>query len=373
MRVGLNATCIGDRPSGAKNRFLGINRELVKLLHETEFVVYEPSDCRVASWFQGAPNVSARRTPLPSAGRVRRYLGGLGFWPTALATEGLDLFECSHLPLVKAPAGQTLLTIHDVRGLRPEEGVFGRAVFRSVLSRALESADHVVTVSESMKREILSLYPSVPISVVYNGLDAAVFGSVSDEELAAFKREHALPDEVLLAVGHFEGRKNYRRLVDAVARLRDRGRPVFLLIVGNDSGERRAVEARVAAASLGGNVRILSGLSESGLRCAYRLCRLFVFPSAYEGFGIPILEAMAAGRPFVLSDIPVFREVTEGRGVYFPHDDVEAMALAIERVLSSAEEAARLVRYGRERVKDFAFPVLAGQVAGLYRSLAGGR
>ena len=103
-----------------------------------------------------------------------------------------------------------------------------------------------------------------------------------------------------------------------------------LVIVGNDSGERKAIQERIDSAKLSANVTFLSGLSDLEVRCAYKLCSLFVFPSSYEGFGIPILEAMAAGCPMVLSDIPVFREITQDKGVYFPHDDVEAMAAAID-------------------------------------------
>lgn len=368
MKVGLNATCINDRPSGAKHRFVGIYREVVKRLPDVEFVVYEPADCRVASWFNGAPNVSARPTPLPSQGRARRHLEGLRYWRSALSREGLDLFECLNLPLVKAPTGRTLLLIHDVRCLRKESSAWERTLFKAILSRSLKQADHVVTVSESMKKEIGGLYPTMPISVIYNGLEAAEFDRVSDADLREFKRKFEIPEEFVLAVGHFEDRKNYLRLIDAVALLRDRGRSCPLLIIGNDSGERKAVEEKVASLKLAAGVKILSGISDLEVRCAYRLCSLFVFPSSYEGFGIPILEAMAARRPMVLSDLPVFREITQDKGLYFPHHDVERMALAIERMLTSSGERARMIAYGDERIRSFSYQNLAAQVESLYRT-----
>jgi glycosyltransferase involved in cell wall biosynthesis len=220
-----------------------------------------------------------------------------------------------------------------------------------------------------MKAEILSIFPGVPISVIYNGLDATAFDRISEAELQSVRERFSLPEEFILAVGHLETRKNYPRLVDAIARLRDRGRACTLLIVGNDSGMKRAIEERVASAKLEGSVRLLNGLSDLEVRCLYKLCSLFVFPSSYEGFGIPILEAMAANRPMVLSDIPVFREITENKGVYFPHHDVDAMSQAIEKVLSSSSERSRLVKFGNTRVQAFGFQQLAAQVEGLYRSL----
>ncbi len=154
-----------------------------------------------------------------------------------------------------------------------------------------------------------------------------------------------------------------------MAMLRVRGCSCNLVIVGNDSGERQAIEERIESAKLTSTVKFLSGLSDFEVRCIYKLCSLFIFASSYEGFGIPILEAMAAERPMVLSDIPVFREITQDKGFYFPHCDAEAMAVAIETVLSSSSESARLVGHGKKRVKDFSFQSVSGQMASLYKEL----
>ena len=370
MKIGLNATCLNDRPSGASQRFSGIYGELVRRLPDAEFGVYEPADCPVGSWFTGAPNVSVRHTPIPSTGRARKFIGGFRYWRSSLPYERFDLFEGFNLPLVRAPTGRTLLTVHDVRMLRAECGGPARSVFKTILGRSIKTADHVITVSEAMKEEILSFYPGIPVTVICNGIDIGAFDRISDSKLLAVRRKFALPEDFILAVGHFEARKNYLRLVDAIARLRDRGRSCSLLIVGNDSGGRKAIEERVESANLSGHVKLLSGLSDLEVRCAYKLCSLFAFPSSYEGFGIPILEAMAARRPMVLSDIPVFREITQNKGAYFPHHDVESMALAIENVLSSSSERARLVEYGSERVQAFSFHILAAQLERLYKSFA---
>lgn len=369
MKIGLNATCLNDRPSGARQRFFGIYGELVKRLPDAEFVVYEPVDCKVAAWFEGAPNVSARPTPLPSEGRLKRLARGLGYWRKALLLDQFDLFECFNQPLIKSPTGRTLLTIHDIRRLYADWGTLERSIYRLALERDLKTADHVLTVSESMKQEIHDFFPGVPISVVYNGLDAEIFDSVAESDLQALRRKHGLPEAFIMAVGHLERRKNYLRLIDAIARLRDQGRVLNLVIVGNDSGERKAIQDRIDSAKLSDNVTFLSGLSDLEVRCAYKLCSLFVFPSSYEGFGIPILEAMAAGCPMVLSDIPVFREITQNKGVYFPHDDVEAMAAAIDAVLSSSSQRTSLINYGKERVQAFSFKSLAGQLESVYRTL----
>lgn len=369
MKIGLNATCFNDRPSGAKQRFVGIFSELFKQLPEVDFVLYEPLDCHVGGWFEGASNVSVRQTPLPSVGRIKKFYRGFGYWKKALRSESYQIFEGFSIPLIKPPSGRTMVTIHDMRRMQSVASRFDRLLFNTVVGRAFEASDHVIAVSEAMKKEILGFYPGITASVIYNGIDAEGFGNVSEEDRQTVSRKLGLPDEFILAIGHFEQRKNYLRLIDALALLRDQGRAPNLVIVGNDSGERKAIEARVCAANLSGQVKIFSGLSDLEVRCLYKLCSLFVFPSSYEGFGIPILESMASGCPMVLSDIPVFREITQDQGFYFPHDDPEAMAFAIEQVLGSSEERERLVSYGNMRVSDFSFQNIAESYAFLYKSM----
>jgi glycosyltransferase involved in cell wall biosynthesis len=336
---------------------------------DSEFVVYEPSDCRVGDWFGDAPNVSVRRTPIPSEGRAKKLVNGLLYWHTALSKEGLDIFEGLNMPLVKAPSGLTLLTIHDIRGMRSESSTVDSTIFKLALWNSITRADHVITVSETMKQEILGYFPKASISVIYNGLDTTEFAHVSVAEMQTFQLKYGLAENFVLAVGHLERRKNYLRLIDAMAKLRDSGCSCSLVIVGNNSGERQFIDERIELNKLKGSVKFLTGLSDLEVRCAYKLCSLFVFPSSYEGFGIPILEAMGAERPMVLSDISVFREITQNQGIYFSPDDAEAMASAIETVLTSSSERARLIGYGKERVKAFSYQKLAGQLECLYGNL----
>src|SRR5579872_4047421 len=129
LRIGLNATCFSDRPSGARQRFVGLYGEVIRRRPHDEFIIYEPADCRVASWFGDAANVVARVTPLPSTARARRPLAGISYWRNELRATSLDLFEMFNLPLVKAPDCPTLLTIHDLRRLKSDQPVYARALY----------------------------------------------------------------------------------------------------------------------------------------------------------------------------------------------------------------------------------------------------
>ena len=103
MKVGLNATCFNNRPSGAKQRFIGIYSELIKRMSDTEFLIYEPSDSNFGSWLETEPNVSFKSTPIPSQGQMKKFFVGLRYWQSVLQREGLDLFEGYNLPFFIAP------------------------------------------------------------------------------------------------------------------------------------------------------------------------------------------------------------------------------------------------------------------------------
>ena len=372
MRVGLNGTCFNDRPSGATQRFRGIYGALVKRRPDIEFVVYEPADCRVADWFNGAPNVSARRTPMLSRGGTRRWLVGKTYWPGAFRRDRLDLFEHFNIPLVKAPTCPTLYTIHDIRSQSMAYTMWRQRTYRRFLRGALRGADRVISVSDTMRGDIQRFCPEARITRVYNGLDVDDFSNdVSAADRATLAEQFGIHGEFLLAVGHMEPRKNYPALIDAMAQLRDRRRPRQLVIVGNDAGQRAELEQRIADAGLGEWVRMFVSIATDDLRRFYRGCTAVVFPSAYEGFGIPILEAMATHRPAILSELPVFREITEDRGAYFPLHDPSAIADVIDRVLGSPEEMARLVAYGDTRLDSFRFDKLAAEIEAIHAELLG--
>lgn len=370
MRVGLNATCFNDRPSGANQRFLKIYGALIRDNPQIEFIVYEPIDQRIAAWFGGAANVTARRTPLPSVGRLARVRAGLGYWQRQLRTDRLDLFEAFHLPLVRAPDCPTILTIHDLRPVLAGEPLVRRMVAARVLHQAFDRADHVIAVSDAVRSEILAFHPAARVSTIYNGVDPDGFARVADDRVADVRLRYDLPERFVLAIGHLEARKNLPLLVDAIAVLRDRGCARALAIVGNDGGDRNTILERIARHRLESHVTLIEHADDATVSALYAGSDLLAFPSRYEGFGIPILEAMAADKPMVLADTPVFRELTLGKGCYFPVDDAEVAADALDRVWTDPVERARQRAFGAVRVRDFGFDRLAAQVAALYATLA---
>ncbi|WP_230772514.1 glycosyltransferase family 4 protein [Sphingomonas sp. Leaf4] len=361
MRVGLNATCFDDRPSGANQRFRELYGALIRATPDVDYVLYEPAEHRIGGWFADCANVTIRPTPVPGSGRLVRFAAGRGYWHRTLRDDRLDLFEVFSLPLVRAPC-PTLLTIHDLRPLRADRPFAERLVGRPILRHGFANATRVIAVSQAIADEIAVFRPGTPVEVVYNGVDTARF--------AAGVGAATPSDRFLLAVGHVEARKNLATLVRAVAVLREQGLERPLRIVGNDGGCTPAIRRLTAELGIGDLVQILHDADDTMVRALYAACAMVVVPSAYEGFGIAVIEAMASRRPVVTSDIAVFRELSEGQGRDFALHDPHAAAAAIERVWSDPAETARLVAYGDRRVRHFAFPTLAARLAALHRQVA---
>ncbi len=369
MKIGLNATCLNSRPSGAKQRFIGLYKALFKRMPTAEFVVYQTAESDLSDYFGPCSNVEFVTAAIPDGGRLKKFLASIKYWRKEFAVRQFDIFEGYHLPFTTSPAGKNILTMHDIRGVSHYSGPLERFQFGTVLANAFSKADHVITVSEAMRSDILAFSPGLDVSVIYNGIDADEFATVDADKLAKVWAKLGLSGDFILTVGHFEKRKNYARLIEALAGLHKSGTAVNLVMVGNDSGEMSSIRNQVEALGLSAHVVILSGVSDDTVRWLYRLARLFVFPSYYEGFGIPVLEAMAASCPMALSDMPVFREITRNQGLYFPFDNVPAMIEAITTGLQSDPERQRQLAVNADRVMDFAFDGIAVELEALYRRL----
>jgi glycosyltransferase involved in cell wall biosynthesis len=367
MKIGLNATCFNDRPSGAKQRFIGLYSELFQNMSNSRFIIYEPQDCLMSKWFPELDNIEFKKTLIPSEGRINKYLIGLTYWKELLKKEKLDFLEGFNLPNVSVSNEKRFQTIHDIRSIYKDFSLFERTLSRSIHLKSIHSSDHIITVSESMRMEINQLAPNANVTVIYNGIDASQFLDVSDNEIQEFRSQFKLPSQFILSIGHFERRKNYLNLINAIKILKDRGFDCPLLIVGNDNGEKQKILNKIQIEGLDKQIFLFSGLTDVQVKYLYKLSNAFVFPSLYEGFGIPILESMASGTPIIMSNLEVFQEIMNGQGVHFNQHSPISIADSIEATLSNSDLIFSLKHYGQERIKDFSFTKLAQKLKLLYK------
>jgi glycosyltransferase involved in cell wall biosynthesis len=217
--------------------------------------------------------------------------------------------------------------------------------FKVVTRAALRRASAVTTPTTASSFQIRQFYPGVRnLAVIPNGVDAAPFHAVSNPAVAEARRRFDLPARFVLAVGAHRPHKNYEVLIRAMSGVPD---GVSLVIVGCfDPAFRSPVPALKDELGLGERVRLVPVVADEYLPAVYRAASAFALPSLAEGFGLPALEAMAAGVPVVASAIPVLEEVCGGAATLVPAGDPAAWAAALTKVLGGGPVVADLVRAG---------------------------
>jgi glycosyltransferase involved in cell wall biosynthesis len=221
----------------------------------------------------------------------------------------------------------------------------------------------VVTVSEFSKAELTASYRWLdPASVIVtpNAAGPLFFTSPTDEQLAAVRARYRLPERFLLAVGNLQPRKNLPIVIGAATQV---GLP--LMIVGQAKWLAGGLQPR----AMPPEVHLLGYVPTTDLVALYRLCAAFVYPSLYEGFGIPVLEAMAAGAPVVTSATSALPEVAGGAAVLVDPSSPDSVAAGIEQVVGDEDEAARLADLGRRRAGQFSWTKSAAVLLRAVRQL----
>jgi glycosyltransferase involved in cell wall biosynthesis len=291
--------------------------------------------------------------------------------------EDLDLdvlhMTCFGAPLAKPCA--VVSTVHDVVfRVRPDlvDPKLAASLDRAA-RQAARCADRVLTVSEFSARAIVEAYevPAHRISVVYPGVGESFVPGNRGEAVARVRGRFGLEPGFVLYVGAIEPKKNIDGLLEAIAMLVRGDHPeLTLALVGGRGGMDYDVGQAVLIRRLESSVRVLGYVAEQDLLALYRAAGVFVYPSRYEGFGLPPLEAMACGTPTVVANTTSLPEVVGEAGLLVDPEHPESIAEAVDRVLTSPELAAELRTQGLQRAAQFTWQQTAEQTLEVYRETA---
>ncbi|MEO7192684.1 MAG: glycosyltransferase family 1 protein [Vicinamibacterales bacterium] len=292
--------------------------------------------------------------------------------PFALSRTRVDLFHAPHYVVSPFIACRYVVTIHDCIHLRFPEYLPNRAAYayaRTMMRLAARRAARVLTVSEASKQDILHYLrvPSEKVEVVYNALDERLARTPTPAELGNVRERFQLGAPFILYAGNIKPHKNIDRLIEAYSILRRRGvEDAQLLIIGDAISKYPNLRRLVHRFQLHQHVRFLGFVPDKTLAALYRLASVFVFPSLYEGFGLPTLEAMAGGAPVITSNVSSLPEVVGDAAILIDPLDAGAIADAMARVLGDAALRTELVRRGRERIKVFSWERSVSRIRELY-------
>jgi glycosyltransferase involved in cell wall biosynthesis len=317
---------------------------------------------------------------LPTTAPVARILWEQTALPLLMLRDGLDLLHC---PLNVQPVASmcpVVLTIHDLSFIRfPDRFSRVKQRYLATLTRySARRARRILADSAATKHDVVTAFdvPAARVDVVYSGVDPD-FRPINPaiaaerESLAAFRARHGLPDQFVLYLATLEPRKNVDRLVAAFAGMRRRGLPHHLVLAGGKGWQYERIFEAVEFHGLGGVVHFPGYVAREEQPLWYNAADLFVYPSQYEGFGLPPLEAMACGLPVVTSQSSSLPEVVGSAGITVDVDDLEALTEAMVAVLTDRSRAEAMRAAGLARAALFSWSAAAEACVASYRAALG--
>jgi glycosyltransferase involved in cell wall biosynthesis len=278
------------------------------------------------------------------------------------------------LPPSFAPS---LLTVHDLSFMRYPQGAHAAllAWLTKAVPRSLHRADHVLADSESTRADLVELMqiPLDQITIIGAGVDENFKLESAPEILAHVRARYQLPDHFVLSVSTLEPRKNFTGLIAAFEQMAVSSvTDLHLVIAGGKGWLYDDIFAAAETSPLRERIHFAGYVADEDLPALYSLATLFAFPSRYEGFGIPVLEAMACGTPVVCADNSSLPEVAGDAALLVEATDTEALADAMHRLSIDASLREGLISRGYEQARKFTWEKSAGRLLHVYRRMARG-
>lgn len=385
LQVAINAQLVSF---GTTYRNAGVSRYTYTLLSG---LAHASAAQRYTAFVNMGELAAAQASPAVQGGRVRPVGGGWrtsnpaarvlweqGMLPGALRRMGADVF---HSPVNVLPARlpcASVVTVHDLAFMRyPQHFRPARRIYQRIFTRrSVRAATRVVAVSESTRRDLIECFGATPgqIRVIYPAIDSD-FRPQDDPALrSAFRAKHNLPERYILFLGTIEPRKNLLVLLDAYARLRatlPEAPP--LVIAGAKGWYFDAVFDRARTLGLERSITFAGYVARGEQPLWYASAELFVYPSVYEGFGMPIAEALACGTPTITSSVSSLPEAGGDLAVTVDPSDAQGLAHAMQSVLTADDVRRRARLEGPVWAERFSAARMADAYVDVYREAADAR
>ncbi len=369
MRIGFDAKRALYNKSGLGNYSRNLLNALAEYYPSNDYFLYSPAIKNHI--FGGAESKFVLRSPTNLFGRVFKRV-----WRTRGITgmsskDNISIFHglSSELPLsIRRSGMKSVVTVHDLIYVRFPGlyRVIDRQFYLRKTKYACEVADVVVAISEQTKTDLINFLGVSPdkIRVIYQGCNPEFSKAFSPDEKKAIRTKYGLPDKFLLYIGTIEERKNLLNLVKAISLLKEK---IPLVAIGRKTSYFKKVNDFIHREEL--PIIFPEGVSGSELPAFYQMASCFIYPSLFEGFGIPVLEALVSGTPVITSKGACFSEAG-GPGSFYidPHNPNE-IAEATARILSDSDLYNKTVKLGYKYSERFSNEKIANDYMELYRSV----
>lgn len=267
--------------------------------------------------------------------------------------------------------GKKVITVHDmIHEIYPQYFKYNENNLKEK-RHCIESADKIIAVSENTKSDVMRYYkiPENKISVVYNAA-SQIFNEINEGEKAKRRRKYNIKRPFILYVGQRRGYKNFLILLKVFS-LWEKNKEIDLLCIGGEARWDKEEAAIIRNANLSNSVKLFHNISDEELKLLYSLAEVFIYPSLYEGFGIPILEAMACGTPVIVSNTASMPEVAGEAGLYFSPDSIDELLSALNKMIDDLTLRRDLKAKGLNRSRSFSWEKTAKETYQVYKELLG--
>lgn len=364
MKIALNGLIIDSRRAGIGHYGYNLINSLVGLSQE-EYTVYLQKSVELDYnnvVYKGEYNKSYKRIFLEQLVLPFQY-------NNASIVHFIDY--SSPLLNIRRPF---IITIHDLAFYKyPSSFTLGSRKIKQVLTPiGIKRAAAIIAVSENTKKDIVELFPKAAekVKVVYPGRPN--YGKVTNmSELERVKRKYNIYGQYILSVGTLEPRKNIIRLLKAFEMVSKVDKNLKLVLTGSKGWMYGDIFKQISSLEAKSRIILTGYVNDDELPCLYSGAKLFVYPSLYEGFGLPPLEAMCCGTPVVVSDSSSLSEVVGDAGVYVDPTEIESISNGIIQVMNDSKLREKLIKKGYEQSKKFSWDNAASQVVDIYHQILG--
>lgn len=373
MRIGFDAKRITHNATGLGNYSRFVVNALSEFYPDNEYILYSPSPGKegLRNRIHPSPNVhfSYPRTFL---GKKASFLWRSGFIAKRLSKEGVDLFHglSNELPWgLKSRGIPSVVSIHDLIFLRYPQYYkpIDRLIYAYKFRKACEEADKIVAVSEMTKQDIGRFFHihESKIEVVYQNCDMIFSQTTSDAQRAFVREKYRLPEKFILCVGSMEERKN---LLLAVRALKSVKGDIPLVAIGKETEYTSKVKSYIQENHLSHRAMLLHDVPFQDLPAIYQMASVFVYPSFFEGFGIPIVEALWSGVPVIAAKGSCLEEAGGDDSIYIDPHNASELASAINNILDSNSLSEIMIRSGKEYALKFSDSSIAPKLMDVYKN-----
>ncbi len=359
MRIGINALyLIPGRVGGTETYVRNLVKALSVIDEKNEYFVFINSESR--GIFENiSPRLRVVRCRFRATRRPVRILYEQTILPLRMRLRRIDVMLNAGMTAPFFTSARSVLALHDVQHENQPQN-FSRTqrfFLKTIIGKSARRADHIITLSEKARADIMRYYdiPGERVSVVHLAASAELFHRYGREKVEKVIQKYSLPERFIVYLASSLPHKNYMRLLPAFKEVLQRDPSIKLVLTGARDYGAPEVRAKIRELGLEEDVFMLDWLPFEDIPLIYSASTMLVFPSLHEGFGLPIIEAMACGVPVVCSDMEPMREVAGGAALLVDPMDEKAIAGGILKVLTDGELRRGLIQKGLKRAQDFSW------------------